>query len=104
MRMTLQVQSVLAEMLRAPNGEHYGLELARATGLSSGTLYPILRRLEEAGWISGAWEAIDAAEVGRPPRRFYRLTRVGARGAQASLAESARRLGWIPDTASGDFA
>jgi DNA-binding PadR family transcriptional regulator len=95
MRMTLQVQSVLAEMLRAPRSEHYGLELARATGLKSGTLYPILRRLEEAAWISGAWENIDTTEAARPRRRLYRLTHIGARSAQASLADSARRLGWV---------
>ena len=104
MRITLQVQAVLAEMMRSPRDQHYGLELVRATEMKSGTLYPILRRLEEAGWIEGSWEEVDPAQVGRPPRRFYRLTGEGVQAARTSLAESARRVGWMTQPQTGEMA
>ena len=94
---------MLAEMLRAPGDEHYGLQLVRATGLKSGTLYPILRRLEEAGWVVGSWEEIHPAKVGRPARRFYQLTGEGARAARLSLVESARRFRRIPQLRTSDL-
>lgn len=56
------------------------------TGLRSGTLYPILAKLEEAGWIRGAWE-FDKRVVGGPPRRGYRLTANGEKYAPKAIAE-----------------
>ena len=64
-------------MVATPYAEHYGLEVARTAQLKSGTLYPILARLEQYGWIVGIWEAIDPKKEGRRPRRFYRLTDEG---------------------------
>lgn len=64
----------------------YGLEIMRATDLKSGTLYPILDRLETAGWISGAWEDIGDSNEGRPRRRYYSLTGEGVRAASAAMA------------------
>ncbi len=52
------------------------LVMAR-TGLGSGSVYPILRRLEGAGWISGEWEAAVTPGQGRPRRRFLCLTDAG---------------------------
>jgi PadR family transcriptional regulator PadR len=85
-QMTWQTRQVLAAMVRAPGAEHYGLELAKEAGLKSGTIYPILARLEAAGWISGYWEDIDPHVEGRRPRRYYRLT---ARGIE--VAEDVRQ-------------
>ncbi|MFJ9785136.1 PadR family transcriptional regulator [Amycolatopsis sp. NPDC101161] len=51
----------------------YGLELCAETGLPSGTIYPILARLEKAGWLAYELEDIDPSESGRPRRRYYRL-------------------------------
>jgi DNA-binding PadR family transcriptional regulator len=45
------------------------------TGLPSGTLYPILRRLTERGLLSSTWEA--PVVEGRPARHLYRLTADG---------------------------
>ena len=60
----------------------YGYEVMRATGLPSGVVYPILRRLEGAGRLVSWWEDVDPVAVGRPRRRVYRLplaeTRAGA--------------------------
>jgi PadR family transcriptional regulator PadR len=77
-RMTMTTLKVLGVLLDDPTAEHYGLEISKAAGLASGSLYPILARLEQAGWIQGAWEDLDPAAAGRRPRRYYRLTPVGA--------------------------
>ena len=58
-RMTLQTVSVLRVLLDDPLGEHYGLEIAKAAELPSGSLYPILARLERERWVTSDWEQID---------------------------------------------
>jgi DNA-binding PadR family transcriptional regulator len=59
-------------------GHRYGFDIMDATGLASGTVYPALRRLEEAGLVRGRWEKAPAARrQGRPQRRFYELTAAG---------------------------
>jgi PadR family transcriptional regulator, regulatory protein PadR len=86
--MTLQVQLVLGEMLNDPDGSRYGLDLCAATGLPSGTIYPILARLEQYGWVESDWEDPEAhVSEGRPRRRYYRLTRDGAELASSALRE-----------------
>lgn len=66
----------------------YGFDLMQRTRFPSGTVYPILARLERAGWITGQQETRqDASGAGRPPRRLYRLTAEGAVAARAALAE-----------------
>ncbi|EXG81693.1 PadR family transcriptional regulator [Cryptosporangium arvum] len=87
MRITVSTAQVLAALLAEPDADHYGLELMRAAGLASGTLYPILRRLTEARWLTADWEAIDPVAAGRPARRYYRLTAEGAVEARRALAE-----------------
>lgn len=75
-----------------------GAEIARSTKLASGTLYPILLRLEEAGWVESRWETEAPQELGRPRRRFYKITGVGARNAQPALrdvAVSLKEFAWL---------
>lgn len=76
-RLSLQTVRVLDALLTAPSSS--GADISKATGLASGTLYPILLRLEQAGWLSSNWEAGDPATLGRPRKRFYRVTAEGAR-------------------------
>lgn len=91
-RMTLQVQLVLRILLGDRARELYGLELVDATGLPPGTIYPILARLEAAGWVDSRWEQVDQRVEGRPRRRYYRVTPDGAVEATAALdAADARR-------------
>jgi DNA-binding PadR family transcriptional regulator len=85
--MTITVAKVLASLLADPTADRYGLDLIRTTGLPSGTLYPILVRLTEAGWVRSRWEEIDPVAAGRPARRYYRLTAGGVAQARATLAE-----------------
>ncbi|WP_246257011.1 PadR family transcriptional regulator [Amycolatopsis anabasis] len=72
-RMTLPTQLVLHTLLEDPVRELYGLEICAAAGLPSGTIHPILARLEKAGWLESRWEEVDPSERGRPRRRYYRL-------------------------------
>jgi DNA-binding PadR family transcriptional regulator len=62
------------------------------TGLASGSLYPILVRLERAEWLVGAKEDIDPRAAGRPPRRYFKLTGLGERVARQRLAELAQEF------------
>jgi PadR family transcriptional regulator PadR len=87
MRMTSATRTVLAAFMRDPTGEHYGLNLAEVALLSSGSLYPILSRLEQAGLVTSRWEDVDASAAGRPRRRYYRLTPSGREVAAAAVAE-----------------
>ena len=58
-----------------PRKWHHGYELSKATGLASGTLYPILMRLSDRGFLDHKW--VETEEAGRPPRHVYRLTAQG---------------------------
>lgn len=87
MRITVPVSRVLSAFLADATEDRYGLDLMKTTGLPSGTLYPILQRLQEAGWVTAEWEQIDPVAEGRPARRYYRLTPLGAQEARQALAE-----------------
>ncbi len=78
----------ILECLRAaPNGLH-GYALMKASGLASGTLYPILARLADRGWLEKAWETGE--DISGPPRRIYTLTSLGL--AQMESLETAGTL------------
>ena len=87
-RMTLQTLKVLKVLLSDPLGEHYGLEMAQQAGLKSGTIYPILVRLEEYKWVTSDWEEIDPVVEGRRRRRYYKLSPDGAERARHHLHEA----------------
>jgi len=76
-RLSFQTLKVLEAFLENPAGELSGAEVHKRTEIASGTLYPILLRLEGAGWFVSRWEDIDPASAGRPRRRLYHLTRNG---------------------------
>jgi DNA-binding PadR family transcriptional regulator len=88
--MTIPTQRVLETLLAAPSQELYGLEIGDAAGLRSGTVHPILARLEGYGWLASRWEDVDASAEGRPARRYYRLTADGMQAARAALARAYR--------------
>jgi PadR family transcriptional regulator PadR len=73
--MTYQTALVL-EALAA--GRNHGWDVMDATDLPSGTVYPILRRLDEEGLVSARWEReSEARREQRPTRRYYELTPAG---------------------------
>ncbi len=84
--MTLQTQLVLEAMLTEPTAQRYGLQLCAETGLPSGTIYPIVARLEDCGWLESSREDPANPVTRGRPRRYYRLTREGAEQARDALA------------------
>jgi DNA-binding PadR family transcriptional regulator len=64
-----------------------GVELMRLARVSSGTLYPILLRFERAGLLESRWEEDAPESLGRPRRRFYRITHTGVQVAREALGE-----------------
>ena len=83
--------SVLAALSAVPSDWRHGYDIAKETGLRSGTLYPILIRLADRGLLESCWEAEQPA--GRPRRHLYRLTAQGLVAAQAALATPRRPAG-----------
>jgi PadR family transcriptional regulator PadR len=84
-----QTLVVLAVLCAEPAEWRHGYEIAKETGLKSGTLYPILIRLADRGLMEACWEAEQPA--GRPRRHLYRLTGAGLAQATAALATPAPR-------------
>jgi PadR family transcriptional regulator len=92
-QLTAPTLKVLATLLNNRPDALSGADIGRATKLQSGTLYPILLRLEQAGWLESYWESESPQELGRPRRRFYQLTAIGARSAKAGLRDFASTIG-----------
>lgn len=97
MRLTYPTALVLQALLQ---GHHHGFDVMDATALPSGTVYPILRRLEAEGCVRSHWEKEgEARREQRPPRRYYELTSQG-RGLAHEAATRYRALGDVtPSTA-----
>jgi DNA-binding PadR family transcriptional regulator len=69
-------------------GYLYGFDIIDITGLPGGTVYPALRRLEEAGCLNSQWENPEISQSEpRPARKYYELTRTG----REVLAEALKR-------------
>jgi PadR family transcriptional regulator, regulatory protein PadR len=83
--MTASLQRVLRAFLEDPAAPRYGYDLMKAAGLPSGTLYPMLARLEDQKLVTSAWETPQAG--GERPRRYYQLTGEGIRVARLELAQ-----------------
>jgi PadR family transcriptional regulator, regulatory protein PadR len=81
-----QTLSVLAALCEQPSQWRHGYELAKQTGLKSGTLYPILIRLADRGLMEARWQ--DEQPAGRPRRHLYRLTPEGLASASAAITTS----------------
>ena len=70
------------------SGSQFGFDIMQVTGLTSGTVYPALDRLETAGYLRSSWEDAAAAHAeGRPARRYFTLTANGAHALRAALAK-----------------
>lgn len=84
-----QTEQLLAALLSRPSEWRYGYDLTKELGLQSGTLYPLLMRLSDQGFLDAEWHA--AERPGRPPRHAYRLTHAGVSFAHSNLASGAKR-------------
>ncbi|QRZ60893.1 PadR family transcriptional regulator [Rothia sp. ZJ932] len=86
-RITPATADVLEYLLGA-SAPVWGLLIIKETGRPAGSIYPILERLENAGWAVSQWDA----ETDRGPRRrLYSLTAEGAAAAPAALARNRAR-------------
>src|SRR2546426_12828770 len=85
-----------AVILRAvANGYLYGFDIIDITGVPGGTVYPALRRLEEAGYLASQWEKPSIARAApRPPRKYYELTRAG----RTALDDAVKRYRLLEQT------
>lgn len=96
-----QTEGVLRALLAEPEAWRHGYELAAETRLKSGTLYPMLIRLEGHGWLEARWE--DETPPGRPRRHLYRLSAIGAEAARRTVGEgtsiAAARMAPAPEGA-----
>src|ERR671912_656543 len=89
MRLTYPTALVLQALLQ---GHHHGFDIMDATGLPSGTVYPILRRLDTEGYVKSQWEKEGVARrEQRPPRRYYELSATG-RGVAADAVSRYRAI------------
>ena len=86
-RLSAPTLNVLHLYVTRPHMSRAGTEIAKAAGISAGTLYPLLGRLEASGWLESNWENVDPKSVGRPRRRFHRMTDLGLSRARKVLAE-----------------
>ncbi|MEU6718005.1 helix-turn-helix transcriptional regulator [Nonomuraea sp. NPDC046802] len=91
-RLTTPVRLVLDALLAAQAEDPpWGYRICAETELGPGTVYPILERLEQAGWITGQWEA-DTPHA-RPARRLYTISDTGRQMYAEALARSSKRRG-----------
>lgn len=82
-------------------GHRYGFDVMGVTSLPSGTVYPLLRRLEAAGMARSRWEDEEIAHnEGRPARRYYEVTAEGER----ALAGARERIVAQQAAVFGDLA
>jgi PadR family transcriptional regulator PadR len=86
-RLTQPALKVLCFLLAGSSQPYSAAAISKKTALGSGTLYPMLARLESIGWLVCHWETINPSEAARPRRRFYRLTTLGKKHARAALAD-----------------
>jgi DNA-binding PadR family transcriptional regulator len=87
--MTKPLERVLGAFLADPAAPRYGYDLMKAARLQSGTLYPLLARLERENLVASAWETPQ--QEGQRPRKYYRLTGEGIRIARLELAQASAR-------------
>jgi PadR family transcriptional regulator, regulatory protein PadR len=88
-KVTGPLERVLRVFLADVSAPRYGYDLMKAARLPSGTLYPMLARLQDQGLVAAQWEQQREDASGRPPRKYYRLTGEGVRVVRLELAQAA---------------
>ena len=89
-RITYQGLRVLGTFIETPSKELWGAELIEKTGVSSGTLYPLLLRFEKYELLESRWEEEKPTDLGRPRRRLYKITTRGAELVTQAIRELPR--------------
>src|SRR3954465_14432998 len=94
LRVSPQTLKLLDALLVRPAQWQHGYAWSQATDIASGTLYPILMRLEKLRWLETHWE--EPGKTGRPPRHLYRLTTEARAWAREELTGPRARKIWKP--------
>jgi len=92
--MTESTLRVLNALLAAHPGGLSGSDIINSLNMFSGTLYPLLHRLEKECWVDASWEDIDPQAAARPRRRYYALTEYGLVEARSSLLKHRNHVGF----------
>ena len=66
--------------------------------LNQGTLYPALVRLEQKGWIKGAWQRTESNREAR----YYGITRAGTKALEKQTAKWRRLIGLMDKLLPGE--
>ncbi len=90
-RLTRTATRTLLAVLEGPRNWRYGYDLMKVADISSGTLYPLLARLTEDGWLEARWE--ESELPGKPPRQLYRFTATGRIQARHALERA--QASWL---------
>ncbi len=90
-RLTRTTTRTLFSFLAEPRKWRYGYELMKLADVSSGTLYPLLARLTDDGWLESRWE--ESEFPGKPARQMYRLTATGRVRARHALERA--KASWL---------
>lgn len=86
-------RAVIATLARNPGAEMWGRQICADTGLPPGTVYPLLSRLADLGWVASRHEnETDTPLTTGPLRRFWYLTDEGRSHADAVLASTEERF------------
>jgi len=101
MKMTEPLDRVLRAFLEDSTAPRYGYDLMKAAKLPSGTLYPMLARLEDEELVTSEWET--PTEDGQRPRKYYKLTGEGVRVARLDLAALTQTRGSRPHGAESQI-
>jgi PadR family transcriptional regulator PadR len=97
MRRTYALVQVAQALMQDASRRHWGYELSKQSGVRSGVMYPILKRMMDEGWLDDGWEdQPQAGRAKRPPRRYYELTDEGKIALGALLAEARRDARFAP--------
>lgn len=97
-RLTRTATRTLVAFLESPRSWRHGYDLMKVADVSSGTLYPLLARLTDDGWLESRWE--ESEFQGKPPRQLYRLTATGRAEAREALGRA--RAAWLPISQPGE--
>ena len=86
MKLPIRMTYATALVLEAlDQGHEYGFDIIDVTGIRSGTVYPLLRRFEDAKLVRSKWESVAIARAeNRPPRKYYELTEAAGPMLQAA--------------------
>lgn len=94
-RITITMLAVLKVLMRDDDPHRHGYAIAREIKKSTATVYPILARLERAGWVTSAWESredpAEPKDTGAA-RKYYRLTDLGRSRAEAAIRERQEKM------------